>query len=469
MHGRTRRVGAVVLALWAAGAVLAPASAGTAPEFVLSPEGNHLWIYDTATGEHQLLARAVNGGNPGAEAPNGLRRDINGQVCTSPDGTHIITGEDTVLADEGGGDGGSSHDPRIAGWGYFRIQGDTLGQISIEQVGKLAPEAGRGPGYTGDPDNYGCGFLDASRLFTTAIGNTLPGEDANGQLLLWFGPFEQGFREEAPTDGGAGFLVGEVDHCQIDDTLATAGGLTVAPDGTIYVATNRPDDNDNPGAIWRFSGTWPTSFEQCTPEFVEANITKELLIPSVPGLPADVRSPTPSAVLVLPGGNLLVSSVFSGTVSEYTPEGDWVRDVYPLSPVTPPTGPTTQTPFGLARTSDGSLWIADLGIAIAQPAPGQGSLIRVRYDGEDPSLPAETVRDGLTFPDGLGVYRGTPASTPAPTPSAPSPAPAGPDPDPPRPGGGSIPATGAEVPVLAALLGLGMAAAGLRLGRRASR
>ena len=66
---------------------------------------------------------------------------------------------------------------------------------------------------------------------------------------------------------------------------------------------------------------------------------------------------------------------------------------------------TTQTPFGLALTADGSLWIADLGIAVAEPAPGQGSVIRVRFDDAgNPVLPYETVRDGLTFPDGLGVY-----------------------------------------------------------------
>ena len=370
-------------------------------QFVLSPEGNHLWAYDVATNKHQLVVRAVNGDDPGEKPPPGSEpRDINGQICVTPDQRHIITGEDTVIAQSGG----DSHDPRIAGWGYFAIKGSKLGEIAVHEVGKLAPNAGKGPGYTGDPDNYGCGFLDGNRLLTTAIGNTLPGEEANGQLFLWFGPFDAGFRQV--TDNGVSFFVGEVPHCEIDHTLATAGGITIDPkNGDVYVATNRPDDQGNPGGIWRFRGRFPTSAAECTPQFLEANLTKTQIIPSIKGAPADPRTPTPSAVVISPDDTLYVSSVFSGSVSEFTKGGRWVRDIYPVSPVTPFTGPTTQTPYGLAVTRDGSLWIADLGILLDSPASGQGSVIRVRFDADgNPAPGGETVRDGLTFPDGLGVY-----------------------------------------------------------------
>ncbi|MDQ3294629.1 MAG: hypothetical protein M3527_09310, partial [Actinomycetota bacterium] len=221
--------GALVLAagIGVAALTVAPVRAQATPEFVLSPEGNHLWAYDTTTGAHQLVARAQNGTDPGESTPNGIVRDINGQICVSPDSSTIITGEDTVIAGTDAGDGGSSHDPRIAGWGVFSITGAALGDIAIEQVGKLAPEGGRGEGYAGDPDNYGCGFLDQDRLFTTAIGNTLPGEPSNGQLFLWFGPFTAGFEAVTLADAAVTFLVGEVDHCQIDVGLATAGGIAV--------------------------------------------------------------------------------------------------------------------------------------------------------------------------------------------------------------------------------------------------
>jgi hypothetical protein len=449
---------AAIVVLVATGAVTTEGRAGTPAQFVLSPEGNHLWAYDTATGEHQLLARAQNGTDPGVAAPNGLVRDINGQICVSPDQRHVITGEDTVVppSGPGGGDGGSSHDPRIAGWGLFEISGSQLGSITIEEVGKLAPEAGDelGPGYTGDPDNYGCGFLGTDRLFTTAIGNTLPGEPANGQLFLWFGPFDRGFRQEVDPDTGVGFFVGEVDHCEIDATLATAGGIAIDANGDVYVAANRPTEipGGDPSAVWRYSGTWPSSMADCTPEYVAANITKTRVLPAVDGLPADPKAPTPSAVVLSPAGTLYVSSVFSGTVSEFTKEGAWVRDLFPVSPVTPPAGPTTQTPFGLAVTADGDLWIADLGILLAQPAPGQGSVIRVDFADGDPVLPSQTVRDGLTFPDGLGVYTPSPAA--APPPSA-TPAVAA--------GTRGLPATGgAAAPVIAALL-LALGLVGRRL------
>ncbi|MEX2458592.1 MAG: PQQ-binding-like beta-propeller repeat protein, partial [Actinomycetota bacterium] len=401
------RLSALSLLLLAASLTPASAQLGTSvPEseagtrqFVLSPEGNHLWAYDAATGEAQLVNLAQNGsGNPGVAPPKGsARRDINGQVCVTPDQRHVITGEDTVIGE------GGSHDPRIAGWGYFAISGSRIGEMRIRQVGKLAPEAGPGPGYTGDPDNFGCGFLDARRLVTTAIGNTLPGEPANGQLFLWFGPFERRFRQ-ASADG-ATFFVGEVPHCELDHTLATAGGIAVDPrNGDVYVATNRPTEipGGEPGGIWRFSGRFPRSPRECTPAFLERNVTKELVIPLSEAALADPTAPTPSAVVVSQDDTLYVSSVFSGTVSEFTKDGVWMRDLYPLSPVAPRTGPTTNTPFGLAQTNDGTLWIADLGIALAAPAPGQGSVIRVPLADTVP-VP-ETVKDGLTFPDGLGVY-----------------------------------------------------------------
>ena len=361
-------------------------------QFVLSPEGNHLWAYAPATNDRQLVVRAQNGGDPGVAAPQGSEpRDINGQVCVSPDNKHVITGEDTVISGEGG-DGGSSHDPRVAGWGYFEITGNRLGNISVQQVGKLAPETGGGPGYAGDPDNYGCGFLDDNRLVTTAIGDRFPGQQANGQLFIWFGPFDRAFRQETDPQTGTRFFVGEVPHCVIDDSLATAGGIAVEG-GDVYVASNRPDDDGNRGAVFRYSGGFPRSPAEC-----------ETVKPGKQVVVSDPRHPTPSAVAVSPEGSLYVSSVFSGTVAEYNKDGDWIRDVFPFSPVTPPTGPTGTTPFGLTFTADGSLWIADLGIVVAEAGPGQGSVIRVRRDEAGNPLPAETVAENMDFPDGLGVY-----------------------------------------------------------------
>ena len=398
MAVRTRGLGLAV-ALVGGLALVAPAASGAAgrAQFVLSPEGNHLWAYDAATNQAQLVVRAVNGGDPGVAPPRGSeRRDINGQVCVAPDNRHVITGEDTVLG------GGSSHDPRIAGWGWHRITGSRLGQIRIKQEGKLAPEAGLGPGYTGDPDNFGCGFLGPDRLVTTAIGDTYPGQPANGQLFLWFGPFDRGYRKLTQKEGGS-FFVGRVPHCEIDRTLATAGGVTVDRNGDVYVTANRPDDDGDAGSVWRYRGRWPRTARECTPEYVAKNIAKERVIPSI-AAPADARATTPSSVAISRRGTLYVSSVFTGIVSEFTKTGTWLRDVYPLSPVSPIVPPVGRTPYGLAVADDDSLWIANLGIVVAAPGPGQGSVIRVRFTNGEPTPMGETVKSGLNFPDGLGVY-----------------------------------------------------------------
>jgi polyvinyl alcohol dehydrogenase (cytochrome) len=407
LYGRRFTALAVVAMLLTGSAVAAaPPAAREGPpsetrEFVLSPEGNHLWVYDPVSGERQLLVQAVNGGDPGVAPPQGSEpRDINGQICVSPDGRHFVAGEDTVFSANGGA---SSHDARIAGWAWYEISGAELGDITAQQVGKLSPEFGDGPGYVGDPDNYGCGFLDDDRVLTTGIGDPFPHEQANGQLFLWFGPFDAGY-SEATLENGAGYLLGEVPHCQLDDTLATAGGIAVDEGGDVYVAANRPDGSLSPGGVWRFSGTFPTSHAECTEEFIGANITKELVIPIVP-VGVNPLTPTPSAVAISPQDTLYVSSVFTGKVSEYTKDGQFLRDVYPLAPVAASTGAVTgDTPFGIAFDGAGDLWIADLGIVGVGPQAGAGSLIRVRMDDGDPRPFGETIQDGLTFPDGLGIY-----------------------------------------------------------------
>lgn len=395
MRVRLGVLGAAALLAVAVGVVPAR-SAGPPKQLVLSPEGNHLWAYDAATGAAQLVVQAQNGDDPGegVEPNSAQRRDINGQICVAPNGQHVVTGEDTVFGD------GTSHGPRVAGWGWFHPRFDAkTGRLALVQQGKLSPEVG-GPGYRGDPDNYGCGFLDNGRLFTTAIGDRFPGQPANGQLFLWF--VSDPAAPTLETTGNASYLVGDVAHCEIAGDLATAGGIAVDGNGDVYVATNRPDDAGNPGGVWRFSGDWPTNAREC--EGFEA--TRELVIPGH-GLPVvpDARVVTPSSVAISAGGTLYVASVFTGTVSEYDKDGTWIRDVYPTAPIAPMTGPTGNTPYGLAFTARGDLWLADLGIVGGEPGPGLGSVQRVRFDAAgNPIVPADTIAEGLQFPDGLGVY-----------------------------------------------------------------
>ncbi|MGH9188140.1 MAG: PQQ-binding-like beta-propeller repeat protein, partial [Acidimicrobiales bacterium] len=341
----------------------------------LSPEQNRLNAYDPATGAKQTVVEAVDGdGGMGAVGVDDqtLRRDINGQVCADPSAPRrFIAGEDTF----------QDRPDVLPGWGYFELTGDRVGALRATQLGKLVPDT-----YLGVPENYGCGFLPGGQLVTTAVGDQLPGEPLNGQLILWFPPFDR-FDQRIP-------------HCNLDTTLGTAGGVHV--DGnTIYVAANRS------GVLrYTFPHGVPASEAECGAKPAERQPFGQLLGPVGPLLPLGQMLPftaTPSAIVASGRGTFYVSSVFTGTVAEYRVDGTFLRYVL-APPLGLPIGQITGiTPFGMAVAPGGTLYVADLGIVGVGPADEEGSVLRVRFDGGGRPLPPETIDNSLTFPDGLGV------------------------------------------------------------------
>jgi hypothetical protein len=194
-----------------------------------------------------------------------------------------------------------------------------------------------------------------------------------------------------------------VPHCKVDVGLGTAGGIEVV--GTdVYVASNRPNlETVEPGGIYRYDATtWPagdTAADGCGrldgsgEELADADrVGKSLFIPQSPLLL------TPSAIVESGHGTFYVSSVFSGQVAEFGGDGSFLR------PIVTSTGQLGGiTPFGLGVTSDGTLWIADIGVQGPGPAPGEGSVVRVTFDEQGQPGPLETIDDGLEFPDGIGT------------------------------------------------------------------
>ena len=80
----------------------------------------------------------------------------------------------------------------------------------------------------------------------------------------------------------------------------------------------------------------------------------------------------------------------------------------------PPAGETlgeapfsTGTPLGLGVGPDGTLYYADIGIAITsrrhRSRVRTGTVRRIRFVDGEPQ-PPETMGGGLAFPDGIGVY-----------------------------------------------------------------
>lgn len=340
--------------------------------FIFNAEANRLNAYDSVEpfAKQTVIERA-------SLDPDG--RDINGQICftRAADGSlRFIAGEDT-----------NQPDPP-PGWGFFRLDGNSIGSFSATQLGKLTPT------YQGGPDgaeNYGCGFLQDGRLLTTDVGNQALGPP-NGQLILWFPPFD---------DPGV-----PPRFCKIDVAIGTAQGIAVDQEDGVYVASARVA----PG-IYRYSGAFPTSDDAAggcgrtdetgAPLVDEGVVTKELVIRD------DANVPTASGVVLIPGGGFYVSSVFNGVIAEYDSQGAFVRRVLeppPGSGMFPPF-PETGTPLGLGLAADGTIYFADIGLQfLPEPGPGPslGSVRRIRFVDGQPQ-PPETLDSGLNFPDGIGL------------------------------------------------------------------
>jgi hypothetical protein len=343
---------------------------------VFGAENNRLNAYDGRASGPDFAKQTV---IPSSNDDPVHGRDINAQICfrRAPDGAlYFIAGEDT-----------NQPNP-LQGWGYFLLEGNALGSFSATQVGKLTPT------YQSTPDNaenYGCGFLNDGRLFTTDVGDQATG-DANGQLIIWFPPFDQ----PNPT------------YCKIDIAIGTAQQIAIDGQDRVYVSSARV----NPG-IYRYSGVWPTSNDASGgcgrvdstggPLVDEGRITKEPFIVD----PANLG--TPSGFVIKPGGGFYAASVFTGIIEEYDADGNPVQRVLePMAGEVLPF-PSTGTPLGIGLASDGSIFYADIGIVVdlgppiqIGPGNGTGTERRIRFVDGQPQ-PPDLMDDSLDFPDGIGI------------------------------------------------------------------
>lgn len=352
---------------------LAATAAAQSRPLVYSPEGNRLRRYDIATidqppfREDVLIDRASSG-------PDG--RDVNGPVCPIPDGSgRFIMGEDTGQ-------------PTIPpGWGVFEADGT--------QVGKLTATYFVQPG-----DPFGCVFDSQGRLFTTEIGNEAPPAPINGQLILWFPPFDR-------FPGPPGTYPNEsrsTDFCKIASNIGTATGVAIDEEGRIYVASART------GAILRFLPPFPTGADAAGgcggTDALGSPVADSAQVETFISDPDQI--PTPTYLARAANGNWYVASVFSGTIGEYDGGGNFVRLVlqapdgevgFPLS---------TGHPQGLAVDADGNLYYADLQLRLGPggfgPGPN-GKVRRIEFVNGEPR-PPEIVREGLAFPDSVAILNG---------------------------------------------------------------
>jgi outer membrane protein assembly factor BamB len=329
----------------------------------LSGEGNNLNAYATESPfvKQNVIRNA-------SDDPEGL--DINAQICFFPDGSRrFIAGEDTGQPDP------------PAGWGIFELRGRRVGRLSARQVGKLTPTY-----QTDGPENYGCGFLSDGRVVTSDVGEQQEGE-GNGQLIVWFPPFDE-------------FTVR---YCKIDVGIATAGQIHVDDQDRVYVMSGR---GPNAGVL-RYSGPFPTSDDasggcgrrDATGAPLADAVEREQFIGS------DQLGFGAVGIVASPAGGFYVSSIAVGAILEFDAAGRFLRRV-----LDPPAGEglgtfTYGTPFGLAVDAEGTLYYADLDLVVDAggigPGP-DGKVWRIRFVEGAPQ-PPELIDRGLDFPDGLGI------------------------------------------------------------------
>ena len=359
-----------------------PTATGPSEPLVFNGQGNQLDAYATEPGADGTFPSRRVIESTATDPDTG--RDINAQICfMEPDDggdPWFIAGEDTDQDDAGGS----------AGWGIFRLEGSTLGELRATQLGKLVPTYQRA---NDNPENYGCGVLSDGRVVTTDVGNQASG-DGDGQLIIWFPPLVG--------DGSGEFP--EVSYCKLDITLATAQSILVRDD-RVYVAAAR-------GGVYLYPGPFPTSADAaggCAGSDATGAPLAEVLERQVFIESGANGLATPAGLADAPDDGFYVSSVFTGVINEYGPDGAFRRTI-----LSPPEGEqlgaesfSTGTPLGIGVGPDGTLYFADIGVVVADgrigPGNGNGSLRRILFVDGAPQEP-EMMAGELAFPDGISIW-----------------------------------------------------------------
>jgi hypothetical protein len=358
-------------------------SSGPSHAIVFGGDGNNLDAYDPTPAADGTFRTQRVFETVATDAKHG--RDINAQLCflprTKSGEQWFIAGEDTLQ---------DAPKPRPPGWGIFRLDGTKVGNLRATQIGKLVPTFQTS---SDNPENYGCGRLSDGRLLTTDVGNQASGT-GDGQLIIWF----------PPVTGGSYPTFDDVAYCKLDVGLPTAQSILVRDDA-IYVAASRGD-------VYRYTGPFPTSADaaggcgkkDATGAPLADKVTKETFIKA-----GEHKLSTPAGLANAPDDGFYVSSVFTGVIDEFGPDGAFRRTILepPAGESIGPKPYSTGTPLGIGVDDDGTIYYADIGVVVTPDSVGPGdktgTFRRIRFVKGEPQAP-ETMATDLDYPDGVGVW-----------------------------------------------------------------
>jgi outer membrane protein assembly factor BamB len=382
LHRQARRNPPTPLGLVAVFLLLASVSPAGADsgEILYATEGNRLRRFDLDTldappaVEDVFIERAGASANGSEAAPAGKFRDVNGMICPFPDGSgRFIAGEDTAQP------------APPPGWGVFAASG--------KQIGKLTATYN-----VANAEPFGCAFDAGGLLFTTEVG-TQDFSNPNGQLILWFPPYDQ---FPGPPGAYPNTNAASTNFCKIATDIGTATGIAIDDQGRVYVAAA------SQLSVFRFSPPFPTSADAaggCGSVDALGSPRADAVNREVFIAPSGLSTFT--GLAFAPNGNLYAAQVLTGRIGEYDAGGSLVRFILSPPESLPPI--STGTPQGIAVDARGSVYYADLDLVGTLPniGPGpNGKVWRIRFDaGGNPQAP-EIVRQGLSFPDGVAVLPG---------------------------------------------------------------